>query len=49
MFITDGSRITKLKPGGGFFAREIWGAITLFSNCAWPDSSSTTHTITGAQ
>jgi PiT family inorganic phosphate transporter len=44
---TMGSRITKLKPVGGFCA-EFAGAITLFSNALAGIPVSTTHTITGA-
>ncbi len=42
-----GSRITKLKPVGGFCA-EAAGAITLFSTALVGIPVSTTHTITGA-
>src|SRR5258707_3611702 len=42
-----GSRITKLKPVGGFCA-EFAGAITLFSTAIAGIPVSTTHTITGA-
>ena len=43
-----GSRITKLKPVGGFCA-ETAGAITLFATAlAGIPVSTTTHTITGA-
>jgi PiT family inorganic phosphate transporter len=42
-----GSRITKLKPVGGFCA-ETAGAITLFSTALAGIPVSTTHTITGA-
>jgi inorganic phosphate transporter, PiT family len=42
-----GSRITKLKPVGGFCA-EAAGAITLFSTALAGIPVSTTHTITGA-
>jgi Phosphate/sulphate permeases len=44
---TMGSRITKLKPVGGFCA-EAAGAITLFSASLAGIPVSTTHTITGA-
>jgi len=44
---TMGSRITKLKPVGGFCA-EFAGAITLFSTALAGIPVSTTHTITGA-
>ena len=44
---TMGSKITKLKPVGGFCA-ETAGAITLFSTAAAGIPVSTTHTITGA-
>ncbi|MBV9181826.1 MAG: inorganic phosphate transporter [Acidobacteria bacterium] len=44
---TMGSRITKLKPVGGFCA-ETAGAITLFSASLGGIPVSTTHTITGA-
>lgn len=44
---TMGSRITKLKPVGGFCA-ETAGAITLFSTALSGIPVSTTHTITGA-
>ena len=44
---TMGSRITKLKPVGGFCA-ETAGAITLFSTALTGIPVSTTHTITGA-
>jgi PiT family inorganic phosphate transporter len=44
---TMGSRITKLKPVGGFCA-ESAGAITLFSTALAGIPVSTTHTITGA-
>jgi PiT family inorganic phosphate transporter len=44
---TMGSRITKLKPVGGFCA-EFAGAITLFSTAIAGIPVSTTHTITGA-
>jgi PiT family inorganic phosphate transporter len=44
---TMGSRITKLKPVGGFCA-ETAGAITLFSTALAGIPVSTTHTITGA-
>ena len=42
-----GSRITKLKPVGGFCA-ETAGAITLFATALAGIPVSTTHTITGA-
>jgi PiT family inorganic phosphate transporter len=42
-----GSKITKLKPVGGFCA-ETAGAITLFSTALLGIPVSTTHTITGA-
>jgi len=42
-----GSRITKLRPVGGFCA-EAAGAITLFSTALAGIPVSTTHTITGA-
>ena len=42
-----GSRITKLKPVGGFCA-ESAGAITLFATALAGIPVSTTHTITGA-
>jgi PiT family inorganic phosphate transporter len=42
-----GSRITKLKPVGGFCA-EAAGAITLFATALAGIPVSTTHTITGA-
>jgi len=44
---TMGSRITKLKPVGGFCA-ETAGAITLFATARAGIPVSTTHTITGA-
>ena len=44
---TMGSRITKLKPVGGFCA-ETAGAITLFGTALAGIPVSTTHTITGA-
>ena len=44
---TMGSKITKLKPVGGFCA-ETAGAITLFTTAAAGIPVSTTHTITGA-
>lgn len=44
---TMGSRITKLKPVGGFCA-ESAGAITLFATALSGIPVSTTHTITGA-
>ena len=44
---TMGSRITKLRPAGGFCA-EAAGAITLFSTALAGIPVSTTHTITGA-
>lgn len=44
---TMGSKITKLKPIGGFCA-EAAGAITLFTTAAAGIPVSTTHTITGA-
>jgi PiT family inorganic phosphate transporter len=44
---TMGSRITKLKPVGGFCA-ETAGAITLFGATISGIPVSTTHTITGA-
>jgi PiT family inorganic phosphate transporter len=44
---TMGSKITKLKPVGGFCA-EGAGAITLFVSAANGIPVSTTHTITGA-
>jgi PiT family inorganic phosphate transporter len=44
---TMGSKITKLKPVGGFCA-ETAGAITLFGATAAGIPVSTTHTITGA-
>ena len=44
---TMGSKITKLKPMGGF-AAELAGAITLFGSAQLGIPVSTTHTITGA-
>jgi PiT family inorganic phosphate transporter len=44
---TMGSKITKLKPVGGFCA-EAAGAITLFGTAQAGIPVSTTHTITGA-
>ncbi|HUR37595.1 MAG TPA: inorganic phosphate transporter [Terriglobales bacterium] len=44
---TMGSKITKLKPVGGFCA-ETAGALTLFGTAAAGIPVSTTHTITGA-
>lgn len=44
---TMGSKITKLKPSGGFVA-ESAGAITLFLASALGIPVSTTHTITGS-
>jgi inorganic phosphate transporter, PiT family len=44
---TMGSKITKLKPVGGFCA-ESAGAITLFGTALAGIPVSTTHTITGA-
>jgi inorganic phosphate transporter, PiT family len=44
---TMGSKITKLKPFGGFCA-ESAGAVTLFSTAMAGIPVSTTHTITGA-
>jgi PiT family inorganic phosphate transporter len=44
---TMGSKITKLKPFGGFCA-EGAGALTLFTTAAAGIPVSTTHTITGA-
>jgi inorganic phosphate transporter, PiT family len=44
---TMGSKITKLKPVGGFCA-ETAGATTLFMNTLFGIPVSTTHTITGA-
>jgi hypothetical protein len=43
---TMGSKITKLKPFGGFCA-ETAGAITLFATALAGIPVSTTHTITG--
>jgi PiT family inorganic phosphate transporter len=42
-----GSKITKLRPVGGFCA-EAAGAITLFGTAMAGIPVSTTHTITGA-
>ena len=42
-----GSKVTKLKPVGGFCA-ETAGAITLFGTALAGIPVSTTHTITGA-
>ena len=42
-----GSKITKLRPVGGFCA-ETAGAITLFGTAMAGIPVSTTHTITGA-
>src|SRR5947199_1099457 len=44
---TMGSKITKLKPFGGFCA-ESAGALTLFGTAVAGIPVSTTHTITGA-
>jgi PiT family inorganic phosphate transporter len=44
---TMGSKITKLRPIGGFCA-ETAGAITLFGTAMAGIPVSTTHTITGA-
>jgi PiT family inorganic phosphate transporter len=44
---TMGSKITKLKPMGGF-AAELAGALTLFGSASLGIPVSTTHTITGA-
>lgn len=44
---TMGSKITKLKPVGGFCA-ETSGAVTIFIATAFGIPVSTTHTITGA-
>lgn len=44
---TMGSKITKLKPVGGFCA-ETAGAVTLFGTAVAGIPVSTTHTITGA-
>jgi PiT family inorganic phosphate transporter len=44
---TMGSKITKLKPVGGF-AAETAGAVTLFGTALAGIPVSTTHTITGA-
>lgn len=44
---TMGTKITKLKPSGGFVA-ETAGAITLFLATSMGIPVSTTHTITGA-
>ena len=44
---TMGSKITKLRPFGGFCA-ETAGAVTLFSTALAGIPVSTTHTITGA-
>src|SRR5215831_10029675 len=47
IFHTMGSKITKLRPVGGFCA-EVAGAITLFLSAANGIRVSTTPTITGA-
>jgi PiT family inorganic phosphate transporter len=44
---TIGSKITKLKPMGGF-AAELAGAVALFTSTYFGIPVSTTHTITGA-
>ena len=44
---TMGSKITKLKPMGGF-AAELAGAVALFASAYLGIPVSTTHTITGA-
>ena len=44
---TLGSKITKLKPMGGF-AAELAGAVALFTSTHFGIPVSTTHTITGA-
>jgi inorganic phosphate transporter, PiT family len=44
---TMGSKITKLKPMGGF-AAELAGAVALFASASLGIPVSTTHTITGA-
>ena len=44
---TMGSRITKLRPMGGF-AAETGGALTIFFATHWGIPVSTTHTITGS-
>jgi inorganic phosphate transporter, PiT family len=44
---TMGSKITKLKPMGGF-AAELAGAVALFASAQLGIPVSTTHTITGA-
>jgi len=44
---TMGSKITKLKPSGGFCA-ETAGGLTLLITAFWGIAVSTTHTITGA-
>jgi inorganic phosphate transporter, PiT family len=44
---TMGSKITKLKPMGGF-AAELSGAVTIFTASALGIPISTTHTIAGA-
>ena len=44
---TMGSKITKLKPMGGF-AAELSGAVTIFTASAMGIPISTTHTIAGA-